>query len=345
LSFGSSIESLRISSNLSKNLRPSTRRVYEAGARAAIRTASLELWQCHSPTELLASLGKSPSEKRVRISPFLDFLEELGDSKTRNADALREKSFHRNPARHRPDRRAMRGSCRRNSSKMARKLPQDRGPRSAAVERGDRGTIASLSPCAFGTPGENGWPADQRRLYRKSLQWSRPRLLFPVPSGAPLDRAALRNALQRLNLARAASGRSLRKRSESLSLVGSLLRKGSGSSANSPRLSRRSISRLSRREAILLVLSKSGSSFAIARISFCESNHSSSSLSAGISAWDRKPRVSKADGVGRQKFNSLEGRNRSSPGSRDRPGLKRHPVQVSPPPWFWRLLLFGGTRL
>ena len=34
----------------------------------------MELWQCPSPTELLASLGKSPTEKRVRISPFLDFL-------------------------------------------------------------------------------------------------------------------------------------------------------------------------------------------------------------------------------------------------------------------------------
>ena len=33
----------------------------------------MELWQCPSPTELLASLGKSPTEKRVRISP-LDFL-------------------------------------------------------------------------------------------------------------------------------------------------------------------------------------------------------------------------------------------------------------------------------
>ncbi len=45
-----------------------------AGARAAIRAASLELWQYHSPTELLASLGKSPTEKKARISPFLDFL-------------------------------------------------------------------------------------------------------------------------------------------------------------------------------------------------------------------------------------------------------------------------------
>src|ERR1700674_4020654 len=40
---------------------------------------------------------------------------------------------------------------------------------------------------------------DQRRLYRKSLHWSQSRLLFPGPNGAPLSRAALHNALRRLN--------------------------------------------------------------------------------------------------------------------------------------------------
>ena len=42
---------------------------------------------------------------------------------------------------------------------------------------------------------------DQRRLYRKSLQWSQSQLLFPGPNGAPLGRAALHNALRRLNAA------------------------------------------------------------------------------------------------------------------------------------------------
>ena len=58
---------------LGETLRPSTRRVYVAGARAAIRAARLELWQCPSATELLASLGTSPTEKNARIPPFLDF--------------------------------------------------------------------------------------------------------------------------------------------------------------------------------------------------------------------------------------------------------------------------------
>jgi hypothetical protein len=57
-----------------ENLRPSTKRVYVAGARAAIRAASLEFWQSPSATDLLASIGKAPTEKRARISPFLDFL-------------------------------------------------------------------------------------------------------------------------------------------------------------------------------------------------------------------------------------------------------------------------------
>ena len=57
-----------------ENLRPSTKRVYLAGARATIRAAGLELWQSPSTTDLLASIGKSPTEKRARISPFLDFL-------------------------------------------------------------------------------------------------------------------------------------------------------------------------------------------------------------------------------------------------------------------------------
>jgi hypothetical protein len=57
-----------------ENLRPSTRRVYVAGARAVIRTAGLELWQSPSATDLLASIAKSPTEKSARIAPFLDFL-------------------------------------------------------------------------------------------------------------------------------------------------------------------------------------------------------------------------------------------------------------------------------
>ena len=64
------------------NLRPSTRRVYVAGAKAAIRAASLEFWQSPSTTDLLASIEKFPTEKRARISPFLDFLGDGGSKQS-----------------------------------------------------------------------------------------------------------------------------------------------------------------------------------------------------------------------------------------------------------------------
>ena len=42
---------------------------------------------------------------------------------------------------------------------------------------------------------------DQRRLYRKSFLGGQSQLLFPELHGAPLSRAALHNALRRLDLA------------------------------------------------------------------------------------------------------------------------------------------------
>ena len=41
-----------------------------------------ELWQSPSTTDLLASIGKSPIEKRARISPFLDFLGDGGSKQS-----------------------------------------------------------------------------------------------------------------------------------------------------------------------------------------------------------------------------------------------------------------------
>jgi hypothetical protein len=82
--------------------------------------------------------------------------------------------------------------------------------------------------------------------------------------------------------------------------LGILFSEGSGSRAkNSPRVPRRSNSRLRRREASLLVLSKKESSFAIVGISFCVSNHSSSSLSAGMSSGAAKKEGSPNQGWGR----------------------------------------------
>jgi hypothetical protein len=201
-----------------ESLRPSTRRVYVAGAKAAIRAASLELWQCPSATDLLASIGKSPTEKRARISPFLDFLGGGGPKQSLSEE----------------DSAALQNWVFQGIAKQMRLV---RNP--SIASRRDLGLIAAICAApARGTPRK--WPKnclkisetevllwdapikepcfaislrfwhawrerlarpDQRRLYRKSFQWSQSRLLFPGPNGAPLGRAALHNALRRLSVA------------------------------------------------------------------------------------------------------------------------------------------------
>ena len=201
-----------------ETLRPSTRRVYVAGARAAIRAACLELWQCPSATELLASLGKSPAEKRVRISPFLDF---LGGGESKNSlsgedSAALQNCVIQRLAKHirlvknpsiatRRDSALIAALCAAPAKGSPRKWPEN------CLKIDGREVIlwdaAIEEPCF--TVSLRFWHAwrerltrpDQRRLYRKSLQRSQSRLLFPGPNGAPLSRAALHNALRRLNLA------------------------------------------------------------------------------------------------------------------------------------------------
>ena len=105
---------------------------------------------------------------------------------------------------------------------MAGKLPQNRGPRSAAVGYGVRGTCFAVSLRFWHGWREHLARPDQRRLYRKSFLWGQSRLLFPGPNGAPLSRAALHNALRRLDLAGSPNSIGLitPERSEPLSSVG-----------------------------------------------------------------------------------------------------------------------------
>jgi hypothetical protein len=200
-----------------ENLRPSTRRVYVAGARAAIRAANLELWQCSSATELLVSLGNSPTEKRVRISPFLDFLGG-GESKEFVSDEdsaalqnwviqrlAKETRSVKNPSiATRRDTALIAALC----AAPARGTPH-KWPENCLKIEGRKVLLwdtAIEEPCfAMSLRFWHSWRErlarpDQRRLYRKSLHWSQSGLLFPGPNGAPLSRAALHNALRRLNL-------------------------------------------------------------------------------------------------------------------------------------------------
>jgi hypothetical protein len=172
-----------------ENLRPSTRRVYVAGARAAIRAARLELWQNPSATELLASLRRSPTKKKVRISPFLDFLDG-GEPKELVSDQesaalqnwviqrlAKQMRFVKNPSiATRRDSGLIAALCGAPARGTPRKWPEnclkidDR--EDASVGRGNRGTMLRYLPALLATWRERLARPDQRRLYRKSLQWS-----------------------------------------------------------------------------------------------------------------------------------------------------------------------------
>jgi hypothetical protein len=201
-----------------ENLRPSTRRVYVAGARAAIRAAGLELWQSPSATDLLASIGASPAKKRIRISLFLDFLgreEPKNSLSEQDSMALqnwviqrlaKEMRSGKNPSiATRRDAALIAALCMAPAKGTPRKWPENclkvEGRKVLLWDRAIEEPCFALSLHFWHAWRERLDRPDQRRLYRKSLGWCQSKLLFPGPNGAPLSRAALHNALRRLNLA------------------------------------------------------------------------------------------------------------------------------------------------
>jgi hypothetical protein len=195
--------------------RPSTRRVYVAGARAAIKAACLEPSKNASLSDLLASIGKSAIEKRARISPFLDFLGDGGSKQSISDEgivALRNwviqtiaKQMHsvKNPSiTSRRDTALIAAICAAPAKGTPRKWPKN--CLTIAENEVLLWHAPIQEPCfAYALRFWHAWRErlarpDQRRLYRKSLGWCQSRLLFPGPNGAPLGRAALHNALRRL---------------------------------------------------------------------------------------------------------------------------------------------------
>ena len=181
------------------NLRPSTKRVYVAGARAAIRAASLELWQSPSTADLLASIGKSPTEKRARISPFLDFLGDGGSKQSVSDEEIaalqnwviqtiaKQMRSVKNPSiTSRRDTALITAICAAPAKGNPRKWPEN------CLKVEGREVLlwdAAIEEPCFALPLRfwHAWRQrltrpDQRRLYRKSLQWSQSRLLFPGPT-------------------------------------------------------------------------------------------------------------------------------------------------------------------
>jgi hypothetical protein len=157
-----------------QSLRPSTRRVYVAGARAAIRAASLEFWQSPSTNELLASIGKSPTEKGARILPFLHFLDggqpkksvsDLDSAALQNwviQTIAKQMRFVKNPSvATRRDTALIAAICAAPARGTPRNWPQNclKITETEVLLWGARIEVPCFAmPCASGTPGENGWP-------------------------------------------------------------------------------------------------------------------------------------------------------------------------------------------
>jgi hypothetical protein len=200
-----------------RSLRPSTRRVYAAGAKAAIRAARLELSQSCSHDELLDLIRKSPPEQGARVAPFLAFLRGAGGAsisvpkeavtglKNWVIQTLgKQMRLVKNPSiTTRRDLALIAARC----ATPARGTPR-KWPVSCLKIKGQEVILWDVKveePCfALALRLWHAWRErlarpDQRRLYRKSLSWSQSKLLFPGPNGAPLGRAALHNALRRLS--------------------------------------------------------------------------------------------------------------------------------------------------
>ena len=155
-----------------EHLRPSTRRVYVAGARAGIRAARLEPWQRPSTNELLASIGKFPAGKR--ISPFLAFLGGAWPKQSvLNEDSAalqnwviqrlaKQMRFVKNPSiASRRDSGLIAAICAAPARGTPRKWPQNClkiSETEVLLWTPQSRNHALLLPCASGTPGGNGWP-------------------------------------------------------------------------------------------------------------------------------------------------------------------------------------------
>ena len=200
-----------------EGLKPSTLRVYVAGAKTAINAVKANVSLCRSYGELLTLILEAQPEERARVAPFLRFLASGG--RGANTPVPPED---------------VRGIQFWVIQSIAKRIRTERNP--SLASRRDMALLAALCVApAKGNP--QAWPKDclkirgedvilwdkriqepafalslrfwhawrerlsrpeQRRLYRKARQWSHSKLLFPGPRGEALSRTALHNALGRL---------------------------------------------------------------------------------------------------------------------------------------------------
>lgn len=194
-----------------------TRQVYLRAATRGVKLAGKTPEDCGTYEELLGLLRKELAEKRLpkglRIVPFLRFLQTKLPKTSENggrpirawvADRLREETnAWRTPSLYiRRDLAMLAGLCMAPHRGSPWKWPK------SCLKISDSQVILWEQPVeepAFAhalrlwhTWRERLSRPDQRRLYRKSLEWSESALLFPGPRGESLGRVALHNALKRL---------------------------------------------------------------------------------------------------------------------------------------------------
>jgi len=198
-----------------QDLRPSTKRLYLAGAKALLRAvyaapalppqvASYEgLWDQTRDVKL---------PKPARTRPFLRFLENhQAPAPTENLEAVRARVLEaldranriKNPSLTvRRDAALVAALCAAPDQANPRAWPKDclalRDDRVILWEREVQEPAPAFALRFWGHWRERLSRPDQRRLYRKPLKWAQSGLLFPGPGGEPLSRAAPHNALRRL---------------------------------------------------------------------------------------------------------------------------------------------------
>ena len=200
-----------------EGLRPSTLRVYVAGAKKAINAVRGNVSECRSYSELLAMVLEAQPAKSARVAPFLRFLEGDGRGAGNSVpveDVRGIQSFviqtlgkrirgQKNPSiASRRDMALLAALCvapsKGNPRNWMRSCLKIDGDSVALWDKKVEEPAFALALRFWHTWRERLARPDQRRLYRKANEWSHSKLLFPGPRGEPLSRAALHNALRRL---------------------------------------------------------------------------------------------------------------------------------------------------
>jgi hypothetical protein len=192
-----------------KGRKPSTLRLYLAGAKAALKTAHVRA--SDTVPAVIAAIRENPPRDGSRVSPFLRFLTAV--QRTDDSLAIQLWLIQLLGKRLRAQKNPSIATRRDMALLAALCTAPDRGdPRRwpLCCLKVDRGIVylwdrrVEEPACALSLSLWCAWREriarpEQSRLYRKSTGYSKSELLFPGPRGAMLSRVALHNALKRIN--------------------------------------------------------------------------------------------------------------------------------------------------